>query len=73
VVRVQFTDPIRGAECVLVIPDGGRPGVEHPGADGPCVVLAEISLELDAFYCRLCQWNGRISGAWAADMIRAAR
>jgi hypothetical protein len=80
-VRAPFTDLARLRECVLVIPPGGsvcpaapgdpRIGVEHPGADGPCIVLADIALDLDAFYCRLCQWNGRISGAWATDLIRA--
>lgn len=77
VARVPFTDLVRLTECVLVIPPGGRVhpaapgdpkiGVEHPG----CTRVADIALELDAFYCPLCQWNGRISGHWAADLITA--
>ena len=76
--RFPFTDPIRDTECVLVIPPGGQVypappdekiGVEH----GECGAVADLTLELDAFYCPLCGWNGRVSGAWAADMIRAAR
>lgn len=75
--RFAFTDPIRSAECVLVVPDGGRVfpvapddpqiGVEHGG----CGRVADLAIELDAFYCPACQWNGRISGGWAVDMIRA--
>jgi hypothetical protein len=69
-----FTDLASGAECELVIPLGGRVyprdgepqiGVAHP----ECAELADLAVELDAFYCRFCQWNGRISGAWAAGLI----
>lgn len=78
-IRVPFTDGMSLAECVLVIPPGGkvypaapgdpRIGVEH----GECARPADLALDLDAFYCPVCQWNGRISGAWAADVIHAAR
>ena len=77
-VRAAFTDGARAAECTLVIPPAGRVypaadepkiGVEHPG----CPAVADLALELDAFWCPLCRWNGRISGAWAADLIAAAR
>lgn len=77
-VRHPFTDPITGAGCVLVIPAGGRIfrdsmgspqiGIEHPG----CPDLADLSVELDAFYCPACRWNGRVSGAWAVDQIEEA-
>jgi hypothetical protein len=79
--REPFTDLVCGATCTLVIPPGGQVypsapgepkiGVEHPGAAGEpaCIVLADISLGLDAFYCRFCGWNGRISGAWVVDVI----
>jgi hypothetical protein len=84
VVRAPFTDPVRGAGCVLVIPVPGlvypaapgdpKIGVEHPGAPGEtCIRLADLALELDAFYCPLCQWNGRVSGGWASRMISEAR
>lgn len=79
-IRAPFTDLVRMAECELVIPPGGqiypaapgqpKIGVAHPGAAGEvCVVLADIAIELDAFYCPLCQWNGRISGAWCLDLL----
>lgn len=69
-------DPIRHHNVTLVIPDGGRIfpsdgepkiGIEHPGCDQ----LADLSVELDAFYCQACKWNGRVSGAWAVDRIQA--
>ena len=73
-IRAAFTDLVHGAECALVIPPGGsvyprpgepRAGVAHPG----CPELADLAIELDAFYCRLCRWNGRVSGAWCLDLI----
>ena len=71
-----FTDPTCGETCVLVIPNDvdasvwtNRPslkiGVQHPR----CGSLADLSVELDCFYCPTCGWNGRISGAWAVDLI----
>ena len=78
-IRVAFTDLVRMAQCTLVIPPGGQVhpaapghpkiGVAHPG----CIRVADLALELDAFFCPLCQWNGRVSGAWCAGQIRAAR
>jgi hypothetical protein len=71
-----FRDPIRDMTCVLVIPADGRIfplrgepkiGIAHPG----CESLADLSVELDAFYCQACRWNGRVSGAWCVDMIDA--
>jgi hypothetical protein len=76
-VRAEFTDPITEASCVLVVPAGGRVwprpgepkiGVEHPG----CPELADLCVDLDAFYCPApagCGWNGRVSGAWALDVM----
>ena len=72
-----FVDPISRKTCRLVVPTDGRVypnrgepkiGIEHNN----CPELADLSIELDAFYCRACQWNGRISGAWAVDVIEAA-
>jgi hypothetical protein len=76
-VRVAFTDPVSNEECALVIPPDGRvfPSAGQPmiGAAHPrCTVTAELSLGLDAFWCPACKWNGRVSGAWCADQIRAA-
>ena len=76
-VRAAFTDPASNAECALVIPPGGRvyprpgeakTGVAHPG----CPAIADLAIGLDAFWCPKCGWNGRISGAWAGDMIAGA-
>lgn len=76
-VRAAFTDPVSGAPCELVIPPGGRvyprpgwpkTGVAHPG----CPAVADLCVELDAFWCPACRRNGRVSGAWCADVIRAA-
>lgn len=69
-VTAPFTDPVSGARCVLVVVPGGGvvPGVVHPRCDR----LADLSLELDAFWCPACRWNGRVSGAWAHDVITAA-
>jgi hypothetical protein len=77
-VRAWFTDPISGQGRELVIPPGGhlhpgpghgKIGVAHPG----CPALAGLALDLDAWQCRDCGETGRVSGAWAADMIAAAR
>ena len=62
-----FTDLVRLRECELVIEPGRLPRVRHPG----CIVLADVSVELDAFYCRFCQWNGRVPGAWVHDLTTA--
>jgi hypothetical protein len=65
--RYPFPEPISGEARILVVPPGGslrgspRIGVEHPG----CQALADVSLELDAFYCSRCKATGRVSGAWA--------
>lgn len=76
-VRAAFTDPVRALECELVVPPGGRvyprpggakTGVAHPG----CPAVADLAIDLDAFWCPACRWNGRVSGAWCADVIRAA-
>lgn len=58
-----FIDPITRREVSVHF--GDAPGVEHPG----CVYRAEVMPELDAFFCRYCQWNGRISGAWFMDLL----
>lgn len=70
--RYVFND--RGFICALVIPEGGRLaghpkiGIEHPG----CPMLADLALELDAFYCTRCTVNGRVSGAWCVAMVGAS-
>jgi hypothetical protein len=67
----DFTDPISGSVCVLVNDptadwwDGGV-GVRHPSLG--CARLADVSPDLDAFYCPDCGWTGRVSGAWVCDV-----
>jgi len=77
-VRARFTDLVELTECVLVVPPGGKvcpgpgqpkTGVQHPG----CLRIADLAVDMDAFYCPVCGRNGRISGAWAVDVIAAAR
>lgn len=70
-IHCLFLDPVNdGAECTLVIPltSAKRAAVAHPH----CTKLADLSADLDAFFCRSCHQNGRISGAWATDMIERA-
>jgi hypothetical protein len=58
-----FTDPVSGRGCVVHF--GVAPGIEHPD----CTFRAQVSPELDAFYCTHCRWKGRISGAWFMDLL----
>jgi len=80
-VRAQFYDDVRGGVCggvcELVVPPGGRVypqageakiGVAHPG----CAAVADLAIELDAFFCPACHRNGRVSGAWCLDVIEEA-
>jgi hypothetical protein len=32
-----------------------------------------LSIDLDAFYCPVCRWNGRVSGAWCVHVIEGGR
>ena len=34
--------------------------------------LADLAIELDAFFCPACHRNGRVSGAWCLDVIEEA-
>jgi hypothetical protein len=70
----RFTDLVSGRTCAVVIGPAtdlfdGETGVAHPGCDQ----LADISINLDAFYCRVCRYSGRVSGAWVVDLLRAHR
>lgn len=66
-----FHEGTSGGLMVLRMPSpgDGRPydgthGVVHAGCDR----LAEVSPELDCFYCSDCGRQGRISGAWFMDL-----
>ena len=64
---MTFRDPITGLKCELIaIPETG---VAHPR----CTTLADLCIELDAFYCPDCRMNGRISGAWAMKLVEIAQ
>lgn len=63
-----FTDPVSRRACTLHVAKGWM-GVEHPDCDQP----ANVFPALDGFYCGACGWNGRISGAWAADLYAEAQ
>lgn len=76
-VREPFRDPIADGWCELVVPPGGKVypeasepkiGVAHPR----CNALADLAIELDAFFCAACHRNGRISGAWCLEVIEEA-
>lgn len=71
-----FRDPITGRECVLragIDVDRLRPGLPGLGVlHGECPTIADVSPDLDCFYCQTCRWNGRISGAWAMEMLDGA-
>jgi hypothetical protein len=76
-VRKPFHEDVRGGQCVLVVPPGGKVypkageakiGIEHPG----CTEVADLAIELDAFFCPACHRNGRVSGMWCRDVIEAA-
>lgn len=65
----KFTDPSSGRRATLVLgpeplaPYDGKHGVRHD----QCATLADVSPDLDAWYCRACKVGGRISGAWFMD------
>jgi hypothetical protein len=63
--KYPFTDLVSHREVTLHM--GVEPGVEHPD----CIYRAEVSPELDCFFCTHCGWNGRISGAWFMDLLMA--
>lgn len=76
--RAPFYDDVQGGECELVVPPGGRVypkageakiGVAHPG----CAAVADLAIDLDAFFCPACHRNGRVSGAWCRDVIEAVK
>lgn len=67
--RWLFIEPVNGGACSLIVKPGKRPVVRHPN----CRSMADVIIELDAFYCMKCHFGGRISGAWAAECAEVAR
>ena len=59
-----FTDPVDGALCAVHF--GDAPGIEHPG----CTYRAQVSPELDAYWCTYCYRSGRISGDWFVMLLQ---
>lgn len=63
-IREEFVDPVTGGQVELVVRRGAplwtAAAVVHPG----CTEEADVALDLDAFFCRECGRNGRVSGAW---------
>jgi hypothetical protein len=63
-----FTDHISNRDCTLIV-DGSKAAFDgNRVRHGECPELAPVSLDLDAFYCVACRWNGRVSGAWVYDL-----
>lgn len=58
-----FTDPVTGGKVTVHF--GDTAGVEHPNCD----YRAEVVPDLDAFFCRHCGRNGRISGVWFLELL----
>ena len=76
--RDDELDVVSGGWCELVVPVGGKVypqegepkiGIAHPR----CISVADLAIDFDAFFCPTCKRSGRVSGAWAADIIRNAR
>lgn len=67
--HLPFQDPISQRRVYLVLSPSGFHGVEH----GTCDTLADVVVELDAFFCPACHCSGRLSGAWAVDKLEEAR
>lgn len=74
-VGYSFRDPIKQRVCQLVVPRDGsyfptgdepKIGIAHPDCDH----IADVSPNLDAFYCPACRWNGRVSGAWVVGVVK---
>lgn len=64
----MFTDPTNpGAMLALVVDDAGTPTVEHL----PCGTGADVTVELDAWYCPACSRRGRVAGSWVVSIVRA--
>lgn len=64
-----FRNLAGGDGCTLLVTPGEPPGVRHPD----CTALAGVAVELDAFYCTACGYNGRVSGGWVHDLNRQGK
>ena len=68
VTRYAFTDPIRNTRVTLMIDPAARLFDALTVAHPHCESRADVSANLDAFYCQSCGWNGRINGRWAVAL-----
>lgn len=66
-VRRPFVDPVKGVERELVVLIG-PPAFDALKVEHGCSDLADVSADLDAWFCPVCHAQGRISGAWALDV-----
>lgn len=73
IISREFTDPVTGRDCTLHVAPGEdfwfAAKVQHPD----CTGLADVSADLDCFYCTVCRWSGRVSGAWVLDLYQNGR
>lgn len=75
----ELVVPVGGAISVpRNHPEIPKIGIRHTSnsgeslPDGPaCDELADLSIDLDAFYCPSCGRSGRVSGAWCVDVIES--
>jgi hypothetical protein len=61
---IWFVDPMQHLPFLLII-CGSEIGVMHKG----CRWGADVSIDLDSFFCHRCGCNGRISGAWVLERL----
>lgn len=66
--RRSFVDPTSGKERELLVLTNCDGAFDALKVDHGCSELADVSADLDAWFCPACQRSGRISGAWAVDM-----
>lgn len=67
-VEYAFLELTSLTECWLVITPQLNARIKHPD----CPQLADISLELDAFYCVRCRFGGRVSAYWVLERAASA-
>lgn len=66
--RRSFVDPTSGKERELLVLTNCDGAFDALKVDHGCSDLADVSTDLDAWFCPVCHARGRISGAWALDV-----